>query len=115
VTRPKLRESNPSACKTTRHLANAVQYHWQYPPKRSPTVQHFMGTYSRNELGAHEYLGNCTHSGKSKAWGFLTHARKQQVPFDFAQGFGETTGPSTPQIIAFAMISSGRDDRVDKI
>src|SRR6266446_4691385 len=32
---------------------------------------------------------------------------KHKVPFDFAQG-----RLSTPQIIAFAMISSGRDDRV---
>jgi hypothetical protein len=31
---------------------------------------------------------------------------KHKVPFDFAQG-----RLSTPQIIAFAMISSGRDDR----
>ena len=27
----------------------------------------------------------------------------------------QTTGPSTPQIIALAMICSGRDDRVGKI
>jgi hypothetical protein len=26
-----------------------------------------------------------------------------------------TAGPSTPQIIAFAMICSGRDDRIEKI
>jgi len=35
---------------------------------------------------------------------------QHQVPFDFAQG-----RLSTPQIIAFAMICSGRDDRVREI
>jgi len=35
---------------------------------------------------------------------------KHKVPFDFAQG-----RLSTPQIIAFAMISSGRDDRVGDV
>jgi len=41
---------------------------------------------------------------------------KHKVPFDFlldfARSFGKIGRPSTPQIIAFAMISSGRDDRV---
>ena len=35
---------------------------------------------------------------------------KQQVPFDSAQG-----RLSTPQIIALAIICSGRDDRVEEI
>ena len=43
--------------------------HWQYPPKRSSTVQHFMVTCSRNEPCAHKYLGNCTNSGEQKRTG----------------------------------------------
>jgi hypothetical protein len=54
-------------------------------------------------------------------------AQAKTVPFDFLLGFARsfgktgwalkghptgTQGPSTPQIIAFAMIHSGRDDRV---
>jgi hypothetical protein len=35
---------------------------------------------------------------------------QQQVPFDYAQG-----RLSTLQIIAFAMICSGRDDRTEEI
>jgi len=40
----------------------------------------------------------------------LSEPSQQQVPFDFAQG-----RLSTPQIVAFAMICSGRDDRVGEI
>jgi len=36
--------------------------------------------------------------------------KKHKVPFGFAQG-----RLSTPRIIAFAMICSGRDDRVEGI
>jgi hypothetical protein len=46
----------------------------------------------------------CSTSGQSLPAALRT---KHKVPFDFAQG-----RLSTPQIIAFAMISSGRDDRV---
>src|SRR5947207_13710578 len=40
----------------------------------------------------------------------LSEPSQQQVPFDFAQG-----RLSTPRIVAFAMICSGRDDRVGEI
>ena len=40
----------------------------------------------------------------------LSEPSQQQVPFDFAQG-----RLPTPRIVAFAMICSGRDDRVGEI
>ena len=94
-----------------------------------------MVSYSWNELCGHKYLGNDANPGIQKGRNIRVLAGREKfgegrsgrfpavhddvISGVFTVGDGQTAGPSTPQIISysdhrFAIIRSGRGDRIEK-